>query len=66
MGRAEQYREHAAECLALAKTVADRKWRRHLIGIAAQWLELADLETEKAPPPEHKPTQVPLSEPRPQ
>ena len=63
MGKAEKYREHAAECLALAKTVADQEWRRHLIGIAEQWLELADLETGKAQP-EHKPIQVPLSEPQ--
>jgi hypothetical protein len=56
MDRAENYREHAAECLALAKTIGDPHWRAQLMAIAAQWLELADQKSERTRP-EHEPRQ---------
>jgi hypothetical protein len=37
MDKAERYLEHAEECLAFAKSVADPIWRAQLIAMAAQW-----------------------------
>jgi hypothetical protein len=44
MDRAEQYREHAEECLAFSKSVADPMWRAQLVAMAAQWREFAERE----------------------
>jgi hypothetical protein len=48
MGRAEWYREHAEECLAFSKSIADPKWRAQLVAIAAQWREFAERESDTA------------------
>jgi hypothetical protein len=46
MGRAELYREHAEECLAFAKSIADPIWRAQLHAMAAQWREFAERESK--------------------
>jgi hypothetical protein len=46
MGRAELYREHAEECLAFAKSIADPMWRAQCLAMAAQWREFAERESE--------------------
>jgi hypothetical protein len=46
MGKAERYLEHAQECLAFAKSVADPIWRAQLVAMAAQWRGFAARETE--------------------
>jgi len=48
MSRAERYREHAYECLAFSKSVADPAWRAQLVAMAAQWREFAERECEIA------------------
>jgi hypothetical protein len=44
LGRAERYREHAEECLAFSKSIADPILQAQLIAMAAQWRELAERE----------------------
>jgi hypothetical protein len=46
MGKAERYLDHAEECLAFAKSVADPIWRAQLVAMAAQWRAFAARETE--------------------
>jgi hypothetical protein len=48
MNRAEQYREHAKECLGFSTSITDPAWRAQLVSIAAQWRELANRECEIA------------------
>jgi len=48
MDRAERYREHAQECLAFAKSMADPTWRTQLVAMAAQWREFAERECDHA------------------
>jgi hypothetical protein len=42
MGRAEQYRHHAAECLRLAQQSDDRTEKDLLLGMAEAWRRLAE------------------------
>jgi len=42
MGRAEQYRHHAAECLRLAQHLHDRTEKDLLLGMAEAWRRLAE------------------------
>lgn len=42
MGRAEQYRHHAAECLRLAQQSGDRTEKDLLLGMAEAWRRLAE------------------------
>jgi hypothetical protein len=42
MGRAEQYRRHAAECFRLAQQAQDPEERDTLLGMAAAWHRLAE------------------------
>jgi hypothetical protein len=41
MGRAEQYRHHAAECLRLSQQSHDRTEKDLLLGMAEAWRRLA-------------------------
>ena len=47
MGKAEQYRHHAAECLRLAQQSQDRTEKDLLLGMAEAWRRLAE-HVEKA------------------
>jgi hypothetical protein len=49
MDKAERYLEHAEECLAFAKSVADPIWRTQLFAMAAQWRGFAARETARQP-----------------
>jgi hypothetical protein len=42
MPSAEDYRQYAAQCLALAQQVSDPDARAHLLEMAQAWRELAD------------------------
>jgi hypothetical protein len=42
MGKAEQYRHHAAECFRLAQQAQDPKEKNTLLGMAAAWRRLAE------------------------
>jgi hypothetical protein len=42
MGRAEQYRHHAAECLRLARQTRDPTEKDLLLGMAEAWRRLAE------------------------
>jgi hypothetical protein len=42
MGRAEQYRHHAAECLRLAQQSQDLTEKDLLLGMAEAWRRLAE------------------------
>ena len=42
MPSAEEYRQYAAQCLALAQHVSDPDARAHLLEMAQAWRELAD------------------------
>jgi hypothetical protein len=41
MGRSEEYRRYAAECLEMASTLHDPKARATLLHMAQVWLRLA-------------------------
>lgn len=45
----EQYRQNAAECLALAQQVTDADQKDRLLQMAQAWNELADKAPEKKP-----------------
>jgi hypothetical protein len=42
MGKAEQYRHHAAECFRLAQQAQDPEEKNTLLGMAAAWRRLAE------------------------
>ena len=42
MGKAEQYRHYAAECIRLAQQTSDPKERDTLLGMAEAWRRLAE------------------------
>ena len=42
MNKPAEYREHAAQCLMLAKRTAEVRDRVALLAIAERWLELAE------------------------
>jgi hypothetical protein len=42
MGKAEQYRHHAAECFRLAQKTQDPEEKDTLLGMAAAWHRLAE------------------------
>ena len=49
MGKAEQYRHHAAECLRLAQQSEDPTEKNTLLGMAEAWRRLAEhVETSDA------------------
>jgi hypothetical protein len=41
--RTDEYRDHAAECLDSARSVADTKAKLELLALAKSYLDLADL-----------------------
>jgi hypothetical protein len=42
MGKADQYRHHAAECFRLAQQAQDPEEKDTLLGMAAAWCRLAE------------------------
>ena len=51
MTRAEEYRQHAAECLALSKRVNNPNDKARLVQIAQAFLELAERRDVLDPQP---------------
>jgi hypothetical protein len=55
-----EYREHAEECLALARRVADPEHKKQLLDIAAAWTMLADEREVQLAKQEKLPRALPL------
>ena len=51
MPSANDYRRYSAECLALAERVTDSADKARLIQMAQAFLELANKQEQKQPPP---------------
>ena len=51
MGRSDDYRRYAKECLDMANTVQDAKARASLLQMAQVWLRLAQRPVAKRQPP---------------
>jgi hypothetical protein len=55
MGRVEEYRRYARECLEMANASQDPQARATLLQMAQVWLRLADEKTLAQDPEENRP-----------